>query len=119
MRRRTRQSGYALVSTMVCLVLMMLLWTAAFSHLGGYLRLEKAVQTREARDDGATRALAWGLSLLETNLPPSNPYSCRVDPGFGQEFVITYTSAETLRYAVSVRPATNSDSMLPLAPNKF
>ena len=114
-----RHTGHALVGTMCFLVLMMLLWLAAFSHLGSYMRVEKATQTRQARDGGCTREMAWGLTLLETGLPPTNPYSCRVVPGNGQTYVIKFTSYVALRYSVSVRPATSGDNSLPNAPGKF
>jgi hypothetical protein len=104
---------------MCFLMLMMLLWLAAFSQLGSYLRLEKAVQTRQARDQGATCVMSWGLTLLQTGLPPANPYSCRVALSGGQMFVITYASAETLKYSVSVRLATSNDTLLPVAPDHF
>jgi hypothetical protein len=106
---------------MVFLVLMMLLSIAAFEHLSGYLRVEKACQVRHDRATGQTRALAWGLALLETDVPPSNPYSCRVAPDSDptRVFVITFSSTAPLEYSVSARPATAQDDSLPLAPTTF
>jgi len=61
--------------------------------------------------------------LLESGLPPADPYSCLVTPdsGTGRQFVITFqrTSQSEYKYTVSVRPATPSDALLPLAPTQF
>ena len=121
MTRPRRQSGHALVGTMASLVLMMLLSMAAFEHLSGYLRVEKACQVRHDRATGQTQALAWGLALLETGVPPSNPYSCRVTPDLDptRVFVVTFSVTAPLEYSVSARPANAQDGSLPVAPTTF
>jgi len=111
-------SGHALVGTMGFLILAMFLWAAAFAHSTGCLRTLKACQLRA---DGVrpTRALAWGLALLETGLPPETPYSCRVQPEGNSTFVLTFQETIPLQYTVTVRPATSSDASLPSAPASF
>ncbi len=121
MRRRCTQSGHALAGTLVLLVLAALLWMVVYRHTAGLLRAERACRLRSERSMGCTRALACGLSLLETGLPPQNPYSCRVllaGEGGGQ-YVLTFTETEALAYTVSTRPATEDDSSLPYAPDNF
>ena len=119
---RRRHNGHTLAGTLVGLVLAMLLWTALYRHTTGFLRMEKACRLRSDRATGCTRALAWGLSLLETGIPPGGlDYSCRVvvASGPGGTYVVSYVKAAEDVYAVSVRPATAEDSSLPLAPENF
>ena len=121
MTRPRRQSGHALVGTMASLVLMMLLSMAAFEHLSGYLRVENACQVRRDRATGQTQALAWGLALLETGVPPEDPYSCLVTPNSDptRVFVVTFRIIEPLKYSVSARPAKANDDWQPIAPTTF
>ena len=119
MRRLSKQSGHALMGTMAMLVLVMLLWLAAFGQLSSYVRVQKACQLREERSTGPARALSWGLTLLETGLPPSDPYSCRVSPSEGQTFVVTFTQTFPDGYTVTVHPAGPDDDCLPVAPAQF
>ena len=121
MTRPRRQSGHALVGTMGFLVLMMLLSIAAFEHLSGYVTVEKACQVRHDRATGQTRALAWGLALLETGVPPSDPYSCRVAPDSDptRVFVVTFSVTAPLEYSVLARPATAQDDSWPVVPETF
>ena len=123
MTRPHSPCGHILLSTMAFLVLAMILWLAAFGQMAGYGRIEKVSHIRQDRATQSMRALAWGLALLESGLPPTNPYSCRVTPdsGTGRQFVITFqrTSWVERKYTVSVRPATPSDTLLPPAPTKF
>ena len=116
-----RSSGHALVGTMAFLVLMMLLSVAAFARLTGYTRVERACQVRCDRATGQTRALAWGLKLLETDHPPTSPYACRVTPDSDatRVFVITFEETAPLQYTVSVRPADAGDALVPAAPSTF
>jgi hypothetical protein len=116
-----RPSGHALLGTMASLVLMMLLWIAAFGHLSGYLRAEKEVQARQDRITNPTRAMAWAFKLLETGTPPSTPYSCRMGPDSdpAHEFVATFQRLWPHRWSVSIRPSGPADSTLPLAPESF
>jgi len=124
-----RHDGHTLAGTLVGLVLAMLLWTALYRHTSGVLRMEKACRLRSDRAVSRTRALAWALTLLETGRPPNTQYiwcwsySCRVvvDDAPGGTYVVTYTkwNLEATIYSVSVRPATEDDSSLPLAPQTF
>ena len=119
LHRRCR--GHALIGTMVFIVLAMLLWAAVYAQMASALRVEKACKLRLDQAKGPVRAMAWGLSLLETGKPPCNPYSCKVsfDDQPGKEFVITFTRIEENKYKVEVRPATESDSLLPPPPSNF
>ena len=118
-RRGTGCRGHALLGTMAFLVLAMLMWLAAFAHVGGYIRVEKACQLRNARSDGPTRAMAWGLTLLEGGVPPSNPYSCRMAVNSGLTYVVTFNESPQWTFAVTARLAGPADGQLPAAPAQF
>jgi hypothetical protein len=113
--------GTALIGVMGFLVLMMLLWTAVLGNLSGYVRVAKATQLRQDNATGQKRALAWGLTLLETGEPPQNPYSCRVAPDADPNriFVIKFQEGHPWQYTVTVRPAEAADASLPMAPATF
>ena len=117
-RPARRSGGHALVGTMGFLILAMFLWAAAFAHATGCLRTLKACQLRA---DGArpTQALAWGLALLESGVPPEDPYSCRVQTDGNAVFVVTFHQALPLHYTATVRPAVSADASLPPAPATF
>ena len=120
MRNPRPSSGHALVGTMGFLILAMLLWAAAFAHATGCMRTLKACQLRA---DGVrpTRALAWGLALLETGRPPvsPSPYSCLAQVDANSDYVLTFQKTSWMHFTVSVRPAVPADSELPRAPSRL
>ncbi len=86
------------------------------------MRVAKASAARHDRIIGQTRAMAWGLALLESGEPPQTPYACRVATNPANPtslFVITFQNTAPWEYSVNVRPATADDSGLPLAPTDF
>ena len=112
--------GHALVGTRGFLVLAVFLWLVTFAHTTGCLRVLKASQVRADDAAGATRAMAWALTLLETGRPPTNPsYSCLVSPDGNSDYVLTFLKTSGWQYTVSVRPAVSSDNTLPRAPSRF
>lgn len=121
MKRRRNQRGYGLGGTMIFLVLVALIWEGIFFQMASYLRAEKALSEWRMGELGCTRAMAWSLALLETGVPPENPYICRMAPmgDSSQMFVATFRRAGRSRYTVSVRPIDIGDEFLPIAPAAF
>lgn len=115
----TARTGTALAGTMVFLALVMLLWVGVHRQTAAYLRVEKTSLLRQQRAVGGTRALAWGLALLETGLPPADPYRCRALVDAGTSFVLTFRQEDGQVYSVTVRPAAPEERALPAAPNNF
>lgn len=113
--------GYTLGGTMVFLVLAALLWEGVVFQMAGYLRMEKALSQQQSGRQGCTRAAAWALALLETGVPPDDPYVCRMSPmqDSAKVYVVTFRDEGGLRYAVSIRLATVADETLPTAPVSF
>jgi hypothetical protein len=116
-----RSAGYTLGGTMIFLVLVALLWEGVFFQMAAYLRTEKALSEHRESTTGCTRATAWALTLLETGLPPNDPYSCRMVPTEDPQkvFVATFQRGPSLSYTVSVCLAALGDDSLPLAPSSF
>jgi hypothetical protein len=118
---RRKPMGYSLGGTMIFLVLVALLWEGVFFQMAGYLRAEKVLSEYRTGRQGCSHALAWALALLETGVPPENPYVCRMAPTDDPAdiYVATFQRAANLRYTVTVRPATEGDELLPSAPSSF
>ncbi|MBN1787229.1 MAG: hypothetical protein JW806_02410 [Sedimentisphaerales bacterium] len=121
MRSRRRNTGYALVGTMIFLLIAMMMWLSVTRQIGTHLRIEKNSQSLQSYNDTILRALSWGLALLETGEPPSNPYSCRMMVGrTGLDIcVVEFRRTANLRYRLTARPAVGGDESLPIAPYSF
>ncbi len=119
MKRRPNRSGHALVGTMGFLTLAMLLWLVTQGQMASSLRTAKAVQLRQITAQGPTRAMAWGLALLGTGLPPSDPYNCKMTPSPGEDYVLTVATTPSGEYNIIVRPFDPNDGPMPTAPATF
>lgn len=121
MKKSHRRFGYTLTGVIIFLVIATILWASVMSRIGGYLRTEKSFRIRHMQQNGFTHALAWGLTLLETGLPPEDDYSCLMASPVDSNnvFVTTFTQTADSYYTINVRPATELDMWLPHAPATF
>jgi type II secretory pathway pseudopilin PulG len=121
MKKTNRNSGYTLTGVIIFLVIVTILWASVMSRIGGYLRTEKAFSTRHAQQNGFTHALAWGVTLLETGLPPAADYSCLMTSPVDSNnvFVTVFSHTADNHYTINVRPANELDMWLPVAPGTF
>ena len=78
MRRKNPRRGYAMLLVFVFLVLFLLFLGLAYTRLSSALRIETARAQQAQRDQGPIPAVGLGLALLQTGLPPSDPYVCAV-----------------------------------------
>lgn len=76
MRARPPRDGYAMVLVMVFIALLLTFYGVAYRHVAAAVRAETIRVGQRQRDQGCIHAVARGLTLLETGLPPSNPYVC-------------------------------------------
>ena len=107
MTRRPARRGYAMVIVLVFIVLFFSLWSVAYRQTAAALRAESVQSNRVRRDEGTTQALARGLALLETGVPPSNPYvrGVTVNTSTGsRRFTVTFTTAGTNTWSVQAVP---------------
>ena len=110
-RHRASRGGYAMVTVLISLALMLALISVSQRHLASVLRIEHARVQATRRDEGRIPALARGMELLETGLPPSSPYSCEttIDTSEGpQPFTVTYSNEGANQWSVVAGDPTGS-----------
>jgi hypothetical protein len=121
MKQQHPRSGYAMVLVLLFLILMFSLMTLAYGRLGAALRAESVRAKKVQRDEGSTQALAQALALLETGLPPSNPYSCttNISTSLGASpFTVTFALQSDKIWKVESTP-TAPGEILPAMPATF
>ena len=83
------------------------------------LRIEAARTLQQQRDEGAIHAVAQGLQLLETGLPPTNPYICAtvISTSTGnQSFTVTFSSSVANEWTVQAFPTIAGPPPPPMPP---
>lgn len=121
MKLHRERAGYAMLLVLLFLVLMFSLMALAYGQLGAALRLETARAQQTQRDEGSLQALAKGLALLETGLPPTDPYVCGVvvTTSTGtSSFTVTFTSEGGNNWSVHSAPTVVSENPQPM-PSSF
>ena len=106
-RNKSPRRGYAMVLVLVFLALMLSLHAVVVRNLGAGLRIEKVRVLQQQRDEGSMEALARAVSLLETGLPPTDPYVCETIvsmSGGDRAFTVTYTTELDASVTISVAP---------------
>ncbi len=86
-------------------------------ELATVLRIKRAQTQVELRDEGSVHALAQALQLLETGLPPSDPYLCATDveTSLGtRSYRVTYTSLVADQWTVQAEPTPEDESPPPM-----
>jgi hypothetical protein len=109
MNGRSSRRGYAMMLVLLFIALVLSFFSLSYRHLAAALRVETTRALIQERDEGSTYALAAGLALLETGLPPSNPYACDTTietPTGLRGFTVTFTrqEGESEIWSVQARP---------------
>jgi len=89
----------------------------AHHQLDAALRLETVRVRQEDRDQGSVQAVARGLTLLETSLPPTNPYVCSVTigtPPDEKQYTVTFSSSAENVWTVHATPTEWPDNPPPM-----
>src|SRR5687768_15420111 len=76
--KRARRSGYTLLAVVVFLGASLALVSVNQRRLTAMVQIERARLAADDFSEGPAQAMAKALALLETGLPPSNPYVCGV-----------------------------------------
>ena len=95
MRKQHPRSGFAMMLVLVFIVLFLGFLGVALRQTAAALRIESVRIMQIHRDEGSVHAVARGLALLETGLPPSDPYVCGVDISTSagmRSFTLTFAS---------------------------
>ena len=96
-----------MVLVLVFIALMLCLYGVAYRQVAAALRIESTRVLQAQRDEGSVHALATGLALLETGLPPSSPYvgALTIDTSTGQRsFTLTFALEGGDTWAVTSAP---------------
>ena len=107
MRPTPPRRGYAMLLVVVFMVLFFALWSVAYHQMAADLRFEAVQAQRVLRDEGSTQALAQALALLETGLPPSQPYACGVTVNTStgpRSFAVTFSLEGPNQWSVQAAP---------------
>jgi len=110
-----------MVIVLVFILLFLSLWGVAYRQTAAALRAESVEVNRVERDEGSTQAVARGLALLETGLPPSNPYVCGITvttPTGPRAFTVTFTPEGSNNWSVQAAPTAAGTSPPPM-PSTF
>ncbi|MDJ0976363.1 MAG: hypothetical protein QNJ98_18015 [Planctomycetota bacterium] len=78
---QSSERGHALLVVTLISVLALTLWLVTWGSTGSLVRAEGYADRMADRDAGPLRAVAAGVDLLRTGLPPAVPYSCIYQPG--------------------------------------
>jgi hypothetical protein len=119
--RSSPRPGYALMLTLVFVVLFLALLGVAYRQMAAALRTESVRSQQVERDEGSVHALARGLTLLETGLPPSTPYVCGVtiQTSTGpRSFTVTFVSEGGTNWSVRSTPTLPGENPPPM-PSTF
>ena len=123
MNARSPRRGYAMVLVLVFIALVLSLFGVSRRHIAAALRVEKGRTCQDDRDQGSLCALARALALLETGLPPSDPYVCAVTiqtPEGERSFTVRFTAESEEDGQWSVRAAPTLPTETPVAmPESF
>ena len=106
---------------MVMVVIFIVLFTAmlgvVFRELAGALQVETLHKLEVQRDTGTFVALSQALALLQTGLPPTNPYECSVTINTAtgpQAFNVTFTSPDEVNWQVQTAPSADGPASQPM-----
>ena len=117
MSAKLPRRGYAMLLVLVFIALMLSMYSVAYRHVAATLRIETARTLQRQRDEGSLHALARGVALLETGLPPSDPYlgAVTLNTSMGERsFTVTYTSDGGNGWTVHVAPTEPLEDPEPL-----
>ena len=114
---RPARRGYAMVLVLMFIVLFLALLGVVYRDLSGSLRIESLHALEQRRDEGTIAALARALALLESGLPPANPYACSVtiDTSAGpQAFTVAFASEDGVTWQVQSSPTVAGQTAPPM-----
>ena len=117
MRKKHSRSGFAMMLVLVFIVLFLGLLGVALRQTAAALRIESVRIMQTERDEGSIHAVALGLTLLETGLPPADPYVCGVDITTSsgvRSFTVTFASEGVGQWSVKSVATGEGESPQPM-----
>lgn len=121
MKSRPPRRGYAMLLVLVFITLVLSVYGVSNRYMATALRVETARTLQELRDEGSMHALARGLTLLETGLPPSESYTCGVTISTSEgplPYTVIFTLEKEGIWLVHARPTSLIENPAPM-PDTF
>jgi len=106
-----------MVLVLVFIALMLTFYGVAYRHVAAAVRIETARTLQQQLAEGSVHAIARGLALLQTGLPPQDPYTCAttIDTSTGERsFTVSFSSESDGTWTVHARPTLPPDSSEPM-----
>lgn len=106
---------------LVFVLLMLSLFGVAYRQTASALRIAEVQMLQRYRDEGSMPAVARGLQLLESGLPPTDPFVCgiQVNTSVGsRSYALVFSSTAKNEWRVASVPV-NSIALLPPIPSSF
>ena len=119
--RRHHRRGYVLPAVLLFLMISFGIWAVFFRSTASVVRIEQARVLRETRTVWDAPAVATGLRLLQTGLPPHDPYSCRVtltNDSQTKYILLKFEKVAPVRWSITASPTT-ADDLSPDVPTTF
>ena len=109
--------GYAMLAALVFLAVGLIFIAIHQRHIATLLRVEQAREQVTRFEEGPVTVTARALQLLETGLPPSNPYTCGltvVTSDGPQSFAVVFSSSGGQSWSVAVTPTNYVGGVTPM-----
>lgn len=119
--RNSRRNGYAMLAVLVFLAVTLVYVSLNQRRTAAILRVERARVELDDFDRGPKQAVAQALKVLETGLPPSNPYECAltVNTASGAHaYRLQFSSSVAGRWSLECSPLYGVTG-LPVLPTVF
>ena len=116
-QRHFSRPGYAMLLVVAFILLFLAILGVAFRQIGAAVRIESARVLQVQRDEGSLHAVARGLALLETGLPPTSPYvgAVTIVTSIGPcSYTVTFTSEGGTNWSVGSVPTPSGQNLQPL-----
>ena len=120
-QQQSSRRGYALPIALLFVVLFTTMLGVAWRGMASAIRLQSVRTIQIQRDQGSIQALALAMHLLETGLPPSDPYACAaiVSTSDGlREYAVTFIGEGGPYWLVRSAPLQADESLSPM-PDTF
>ena len=114
---RGRRGGYAMLLVLAFIAAVFSIYSLSHRHVVSLIRTEHARSLARERDAGSLKALADACELLETGLPPNDPWTCGTLINTGtvtQLFVVRFETSGSSEWTIDVRPALTGESPPPM-----
>ena len=112
-----QRRGYAMMLVLMFIVLFLALLGVVYREVASALRIESLHSLQVRRDEGSVQAMARALALLDSGLPPANPYVCGVTidtPGGPEALTVTFTTEDGVTWQVQSSPTAAGEAPPPM-----